>query len=509
MLGAIGKSRETKGRPNPQPQHGRGNASSDDEDGDPTTHEETRKPVQPFIGVATDNPLPKYIKERLLGTGAYGEAWQCKSVQTGESIVIKIMNLPTMTPKELGYAQSEIQCLHTVKHTNIIRFIDSNTDQNCLCIAMELADAGDLRRHIKARKSAACAVTESEAMFLFVQIAMAVHHIHSRYMLHRDIKSANVLIMANGLIKLADFGFSRQYEDTVSSLVASTFCGTPYYLAPELWSNMRYSNKAEVWSIGVLLYELLAMERPFQAPSLSGLMEMIVSGQYKPIPAQYSLRMRHLVGTLLDVNPTARPTPLEIFQIPFVRYHFDMLKSLVQTNEQIPLEQRTNWLREAQMLDDLCAPFPPYSLRPDDPAVQGPVDPSAPPPETLPPQAPIEIESRHKVCNVNFTIRHEGPIFKLTSFPKTKWSPRTLILEDGKLSLVIAAGDMTATESKKKVLNIDDLVSTAPISAEAAKADHVFAVHTTDSKCTWIRAPDAESRNIWLLKIQQAMGVMQ
>ena len=468
----------------------------------------------PLVGTEEDRPVPKYVKMRVLGHGAYGEAWLCRHQQTGNLAVVKMMNLPNMSRKEVAYAQSEIRCMASIHHTNIIKYFDSHSTGSMLSIAMEFADAGDLRRHTKQRKAAKQHLSESEAMFLFVQVAIAIQHIHSCYMLHRDVKSANVLIMTNGLVKLADFGFSRQYEDTVSRPVATTFCGTPYYLAPEIWRNQRYSNKAEVWSLGVLLYELLALDRPFQSPSLSGLMEMITSGTYRPIPPQYSTRLRHFVATLLDTDVTQRPTSLEIFQIPYVREHLDLLRRLVKENEHIPHEQRIQWLAETDVLITKCAGFPPFPLRAEDPATDEPLAPTSPPDApTTPPAAggssaaPATSEKRPSraggsLVEVKRDVTFAGPVLKLSAVPRVKWAPKYLQLVDGQLHLS-EPNDF----SNRRTIAIDHLKSVAPIALQAAQLPFVFAIHTKDAKCTWMQATSEEDRQIWLQKIQQAMGV--
>ena len=464
-------------------------------------------PQQQLLGTSEDDPPPKYIKLRLIGAGAYGEAWLCRNTETNANTVVKSMNLPGMSKKELSYAQSEIQCLASVNHTNIIRFYDSKCDDKVLIIAMEFADAGDLRKHIKARFASKQYLTESEAMFLFIQVAMAIQQIHSQSMLHRDIKSANVLIMSNGLVKLADFGFSRQYEDTVSSAVAKTFCGTPYYLAPELWKNRRYSNKAEVWSLGVFLYELLALDRPFQSPTLKGLFDVVVAGKYPALPAQYTKQARNLVATLLDTDAARRPTSLEIFQIPYVQEQLEILRRLVQENPQIPPETKTQWEREAVEILAKARNHPAFEMREED--LEGTSSAGGQHTGTANTQphnggAGGAADGRPEPGKVNVTIAHSGPVRKLAAMPKLKWSDRYLMLERAQLHLC----DSQENTENRRTLQVDDLHSVCAISEQSAKRRHVFAVHTRDAKCTWLQAPTEEDRNTWISKLQQAMGVL-
>eukprot|EP00796_Vickermania_ingenoplastis_P003396 gene3396-biopygen2123 len=258
-------------------------------------------------------------KEKLIGTGSYGEAWLVERPSDGGVFVAKSMDLGKMTPKDKSYAYSEIKCLASCNHPNIIQYIEDHEENDHLLIVMEFADSGDLDRQIKNRAADSFRYfQEHEALFLFLQLCLSVDHIHSHSMLHRDIKGANILLTSTGLIKLGDFGFSHQYDDTVSGVVANTFCGTPYYLAPELWNNQRYSKKADVWSLGVLLYEILALKRPFVANNMKGLMNKVLSGEYDPLPEVYSQDFRDVVRKILTCDPNERPSVHDIFRIPYV-----------------------------------------------------------------------------------------------------------------------------------------------------------------------------------------------
>ncbi|EAN82874.1 kinase, putative, partial [Trypanosoma cruzi] len=188
-----------------------------------------------FLGVDAAENECKYIKKKLIGTGSYGEAWLVERLEDHSIFVAKLMDLGKMSSRDKQYAYSEIKCLANCNHPNIIRFIEDHEENDQLLIIMEFADSGDLDRQIKARSHDNFRhFREHEALFLFLQLCLALDHIHSHKMLHRDIKSANILLTSTGLIKLGDFGFSHQYDDTVSGVVANTFCGTPYYLAPEI-----------------------------------------------------------------------------------------------------------------------------------------------------------------------------------------------------------------------------------------------------------------------------------
>jgi serine/threonine protein kinase len=456
----------------------------------------------------------RFVKVKLLGSGAYGDAWLCKLRggivnSASDMVVAKTMYLPDMKNKELRYAQSEIQCLANTNHSNIVRFVDSQVSDKHLTILMEFADAGDLRKHIKTRLGMKHHLSESEAMLLFLQVVMALEHIHSRQMLHRDLKTANILISSSGLIKVADFGFSRQYEDTVSNTVAKTFCGTPYYLAPELWHGKRYSNRAEVWSLGIILYELFALDRPFNSSTIKGLMEQVCKNQTRALPDAYTDDARALVATLLSHDPSQRPNCIEIFKIPYVAEHFDTLVQLVAENPHISADTKSQWQAEAAALKTRLNTMPDWKMRSPPPrnsathpipdgfyaekAKTTAVAPVASPNPPIP--SPGEVRP---------DVRYQGAVNKLTTTPEQIWRQRYLYLQDGWLHLCENKGDFT----RRRSLSIDVLQSVTKIPTNVAKRPFVLAVHTKDAKCTWLQAPDAREQHNWVDVIQKAMGVM-
>lgn len=108
--------------------------------------------------------------------------------------------------------------------------------------------------------------SEEQILHWFTQICLALKHCHDRKIMHRDIKALNVFLTSNDIVKLGDFGIARVMAST--SEMAATVVGTPYYLSPEIVQNNTYDNKSDVWSIGVLLYELCALRPPFNGQNI-------------------------------------------------------------------------------------------------------------------------------------------------------------------------------------------------------------------------------------------------
>ncbi len=182
-----------------------------------------------------------------------------------------------MSEEEKKDTIKEAKILEVLNHPNIIRFKEVyKTKKGQLCIVMDFADGGDLQKIVKETANQKKFLEEDKILNWFTQICLAIKHCHDRKILHRDLKSQNIFLTKNGIIKLGDFGIAKVLSNTVEKAV--TIVGTPYYLSPEIINNKPYSFKSDIWSLGVLLYEMCALKPPFNGANIHMLAMQIVRG---------------------------------------------------------------------------------------------------------------------------------------------------------------------------------------------------------------------------------------
>ena len=277
-------------------------------------------------------------KQRVLGKGSFGLATLCECVDTGELVVVKEMNLQCITkPAEIQALHSEITILKkTSSHPNIVKYFDSCFDgQFSMVIVMEFCDDGDLAGKIEEAQSTREHISEQFIASILIQVLAGLAYLHlEHHVLHRDLKPQNIFLTKHGVAKIGDFGVSTMLSQSVD--FAKTFCGSPYYLAPELCEERPYNGKADLWSVGVILYELMSRgDRPFHGKTLVALILAITRCDYMRLgdDSGYSREFRDLVHSLLQQNPTARPTIKRLLRSPVVLSNLHNLPDGLLGNE--------------------------------------------------------------------------------------------------------------------------------------------------------------------------------
>ncbi|XP_048151409.1 serine/threonine-protein kinase Nek3 isoform X4 [Corvus hawaiiensis] len=194
---------------------------------------------------------------KVLGEGSFGRALLVHHKISDQKYVMKEIRLP-MSSSGVENSRKEAVLLAKMKHPNVVAFKESFEADGHLYIVMEYCDNGDLMQKIK--HQGGNFFPEDTILHWFVQMCLAVKHIHDKRVLHRDIKSKNVFLTQSGKVKLGDFGSARLLAHPMS--YACTYVGTPYYVPPEIWESLPYNNKSDIWSLGCILYELCTLKHP-------------------------------------------------------------------------------------------------------------------------------------------------------------------------------------------------------------------------------------------------------
>ncbi|KAF3825862.1 hypothetical protein GH733_006689, partial [Mirounga leonina] len=236
-----------------------------------------------------------YVVLRVIGEGSFGRALLVQQESSNQLFAMKEIRLPKNSRKEAVL-------LAKMRHPNIVAFQESFEAEGHLYIVMEYCDGGDLMQKIKHQKGKL--FPEDMILNWFTQMCLGVNHIHKKRVLHRDIKSKNIFLTQNGKVKLGDFGSARLLSSPMA--FACTYVGTPYYVPPEIWENMPYNNKSDIWSLGCILYELCTLKHP--ANSWKSLILKICQGSLGPLPSQYSCELQHLIKQMFKRNPSHRPS---------------------------------------------------------------------------------------------------------------------------------------------------------------------------------------------------------
>ncbi|KAI8911083.1 kinase-like domain-containing protein [Gorgonomyces haynaldii] len=251
--------------------------------------------------------MNQYEPLEKIGSGSFGIIRKVRRLSDGKLMARKEIDYRKMTEKEKKQLVSEVNILRELRHTNIVRYYERFVDRenSMIYILMELCEGGDLAAVIKRCRKEKRYIPENIVWNLLAQLLLALNECHSTTshptILHRDIKPENVFLDKSLNIKLGDFGLSRTIGDPEIEF-AQTYVGTPYYMSPELVNESRYNAKSDIWALGCLIYELCALEPPFQAKTQATLNQKIVSGKIPLLPPHYSTELVSVIKSMFTLE---------------------------------------------------------------------------------------------------------------------------------------------------------------------------------------------------------------
>ncbi|XP_071431361.1 serine/threonine-protein kinase ULK2 isoform X1 [Pithys albifrons albifrons] len=273
----------------------------------------------------------EYSKKDLIGHGAFAVVFKGRHrKKTDWEVAIKSINKKNLSKSQILLGK-EIKILKELQHENIVALYDVQEMPNSVFLVMEYCNGGDLADYLQAKGT----LSEDTIRVFLQQIAAAMRILHSKGIIHRDLKPQNILLSyasrrkasVSGIrIKIADFGFARYLH---SNMMAATLCGSPMYMAPEVIMSQHYDAKADLWSIGTVIYQCLVGKPPFQANSPQDLRMFYEKNRnlIPSIPRETSTYLADLLLGLLQRNQKDRMDFEAFFNHPFLDHVSTVKKS--------------------------------------------------------------------------------------------------------------------------------------------------------------------------------------
>jgi len=248
-----------------------------------------------------------------LGRGKFGNVYLGREKRTQAVIALKVIFKRQVEKHDvLKQLKEEVEIQARLKHPRVLRLYGYFHDEKRVYLVTELAPNGELFKLLQKEKQ----FDEPQVARWVSQIADALAFLHRHHVIHRDIKPENILLDADNNAKVADFGWS-----TVTAHKRSTFCGTLDYLAPEMLGES-YDHRVDIWSLGVLMFELLVGKAPFDAPETEQTQLRIRSDEVAfPEDGTVSAEARELLLALLQKNPDRRLSLQAVLDHPWIKRH--------------------------------------------------------------------------------------------------------------------------------------------------------------------------------------------
>ncbi|EGV63488.1 G2-specific serine/threonine protein kinase [Yamadazyma tenuis] len=307
----------------------------------------------------TSSISDEYEALEVIGKGSFGTVRKVRQKSDNHMFVRKEIDYTSMNTQERNQLISELRILRELNHPHVVKYCrhDHLMSKKSIHIYMEYCDGGDLGQVVANFKKNKETVPEEFVWQVMVQTLLALHKCHygidakkvnlfasseveppinsETVIIHRDIKPDNIFLLNAGkTIKLGDFGLAKML--TSQNDFAKTYVGTPYYMSPEVLMDNPYSPVCDIWSLGCVLFELCALQPPFQAKTHLSLQTKIKKGIIPDLPSCYSLQLTSMIKECITVDPESRPSCFDLLQalpVRFLRKEMELKGASAELNE--------------------------------------------------------------------------------------------------------------------------------------------------------------------------------
>lgn len=235
----------------------------------------------------------------IIGKGAFSTVYKGIDIDTDDFVAIKVIRKDSLSEELIRRLEEEIELMIKLEHTNIVQFVDFLNDTDNFYIILEYCSGGDLYHLIKNGR-----LSEDVARNYMKQLTTVLLYLRKNNIVHRDLKPQNILLTCDKkILKLTDFNFAKESGENDLS---QTLCGSPLYMAPEIALKYKYSTKSDLWSVGMILYEMVYGKNPFH--DACNLLDLLYKIKNKKISFTNSVSSdcNNLLRGLLQKNPNDR-----------------------------------------------------------------------------------------------------------------------------------------------------------------------------------------------------------
>lgn len=296
--------------------------------------------------------VKQYLKKHFLGKGGFARVYEFCSLDTRQSYAAKVIGKDTLVKaRRKQKLMSEIKIHKSLNHQNIVGFDHFFEDLENVYIMLELCQNQSMSELLRRRKR----LLEIEVQSYMLQIISAVSYLHSKKVIHRDLKIGNLFLSDKLEVKLGDFGLATKLD--FEGQKRKTICGTPNYIAPEVLDNKQgHSYEVDIWSIGVIMYTLLVGKPPFETNDVKKTYNLIKLSAYTfPDNVALSEPAKSLITQILKLDPQRRPSLEEILEHDF--FHMGSIPKLLPISAlSVPLSEA--YIRKFNPLPHYKPEFP-------------------------------------------------------------------------------------------------------------------------------------------------------